>query len=591
MECCRKLRPARRAAAARQLIRLFALAFLLAAALFACAQSSSTDSVPSAKQLAEPAELAELAKGQRWEAIVRFAEQAPAPSAELNYYYGISLAHLGRLPEARAALRNGWRLQPNDQRFAIELAGVEFKEKRYSEAARWLRRALALDPADDYANNFLGTVYFLEGNLEAALKYWNRAGRPQIANLRMEPEPRTNPVLIDRAFAFAPASTLRLEDYLTTQGRIRALQVFPSYAIDLAAREDGKFDATFRGRELNGWGPNKWMGALAFFRGIFQQTVYPEYFNIGGSAMNFNSLVRWDSQKRRFMAAISGPWRRWPEWRYRIATDLRNENWDVRTSFTDDASQVAALNLRKQVVEAEIAKVVSGRWSWRTGVELSHRDFRDLALIGVPASGFPAGTFSSGFQLKQLTGVNYELWRVPERRFTLNAGASSELARLWSEPGQAFAKLKASLAAHWLPQAKGDDYEALHRLRAGHTLGDSPFDELFMLGIERDNDLWLRAHVGTHDGRKGSAPLGRSYFLSNWELDKNLYRSILFKVSLGPFVDTGKILSRSPGQSTNKWLWDTGAQAKLEALGFGLAFVYGKDLRSGNNAFYTTVSK
>ncbi len=66
---------------------------------------------------------------------------------------------------------------------------------------------------------------------------------------------------------------------------------------------------------------------------------------------------------------------------------------------------------------------------------------------------------------------------------------------------------------HWLPTARGDDYETLVRVRAGKTFGDLPFDELFMLGLERDNDLWLRGHIGTRDGRKGSAPLGKDYFL------------------------------------------------------------------------------
>ena len=47
-----------------------------------------------------------------------------------------------------------------------------------------LHRALQLDPKDEYANEFLATVYFLEGNLEAALKYWNRVGKPQIAEVR-----------------------------------------------------------------------------------------------------------------------------------------------------------------------------------------------------------------------------------------------------------------------------------------------------------------------------------------------------------------------------------------------------------------------
>ena len=35
-----------------------------------------------------------------------------------------------------------------------------------------------------------------------------------------------------------------------------------------------------------------------------------------------------------------------------------------------------------------------------------------------------------------------------------------------------------------------------------------------------------------------------------------------------------------------RWLCDAGVQAKLRVLGVGFVVVYGKDLRSGNNAFY-----
>ncbi len=142
---------------------------------------------------------------------------------------------------------------------------------------------------------------------------------------------------------------------------------------------------------------------------------------------------------------------------------------------------------------------------------------------------------------------------------------------------------------HWLPQAEGDDYEIQNRVRAGKTFGDVPFDELFMLGLERDNDLEMRGHIGTRDGRKGSAPLGRNYFLSNWEADKNVYRNGIFTVKLGPFLDTGKITDASPGLGSHEWLWDLGVQAKVRVFGVGVAFSYGKDLRTGNNAFYVTV--
>ena len=98
-------------------------------------------------------------------------------------------------------------------------------------AVRHLRRALRLDPADSYGNDFLGTVYFLQGNLEAALKYWNRVGKPQIAEIRSQPAPQVNAALLDRALAFAPASVLRLPDLLTTEVRIRWPGDFPQLPI------------------------------------------------------------------------------------------------------------------------------------------------------------------------------------------------------------------------------------------------------------------------------------------------------------------------------------------------------------------------
>ncbi len=112
-----------------------------------------------------------------------------------------------------------------------------------------------------------------------------------------------------------------------------------------------------------------------------------------------------------------------------------------------------------------------------------------------------------------------------------------------------------------------------------------------MLGLERDNDLPMRAHIGTRDGRKGSAPLGRNYFLATWEADKNIYGNGIVVLKLGPFldtgkIDTGKIADPSAALGSHKWLWDTGAQAKLKVFGTGVVFSYGKDLRSGNNAFY-----
>ena len=541
---------------------------------------------PLRAQTPEPDSLArikQLVTEERWQEILPIAEAEAAPSADLNYYYGIALARLERWDEAENAFERGRMQQPRDKRFPVELAGIRFKQKKFTQAADHLQRALRLDPADKYANDFLGSVYFLQGNLEAALKYWNRVSKPYVEKVQLDPPPKVDPVLLDRAFVFAPASVLRLSELQTTEAGLSGLGIFPDKKFDLEARPDGKFDVVFRARERNGWGANKWQGLLSLFRGVPFQTINPEFYNIGGRAINSVSLYRWDAQKRRIWTNLSGPFSGDPKWRYQLDLDLRDENWVIRDP-SDDAALLGGLKLRKQMLTAGVSSFVNGRWNWSTEIEFSHRKFLDV----VPGTALTPQLLGPGFQLKHLGNVNYVLARVPERRFIVNGGVSTQLGRTWSQPSQVFAKLQASLAARWLPQASGDDYEMQGKIRVGRTFGEIPFDELFVLGVERDNDLWLRAHVGTRDGRKGNAPMGRNYFLSNWEFDKTVYTNSFINLKLGPFLDIGKITDPSSGLGSQKWLWDLGVQARVRVLGQKVAFSYGKDLRSGGNAFYVT---
>ena len=531
------------------------------------------------------AQIKRLAAEQRWQDIVNLTRTAPMPSAEWYFYYGTALAKVERWDDAGRAFEAGFRLQPGDKRFPLELAGVAFRQKRYPAAAAYLRRALKLAPDDSYGNNFLGTVYFLQGNLEAALKYWNRVGKPQIAEVQSEPTPQVHPALLDHAFAFSPASTLQLPELLTTDLQIRGLGIFPSYRFDLQARDDGKFDVVFRNQERDGWGRNKWERLFLMFRGLPFQSVTPEFYNVEHDAINIQSLFRWDAQKRRILARVSGPFERSPKFRYELLADLRSENWDIRDSFSGPAPLLGSLNLRREAVGADFASFASGRWHWSTGIEVSHRDFRSI----IPGPALSSTLLAKGYQLKQLARLNAALGRIPERRLTVEGRISSQAGRIWSEPAHSFEKLQGSASLKWFPKAEGDDYEIQQQMRAGKTFGDVPFDELFMLGLERDNDLWMRGHIGTRDGRKGSAPLGRNYFLSNWEADKNVYGNGLLTLKLGPFVDTGKITDTNPGLGSHQWLLDVGAQAKLRVFGVGVIFSYGKDLRSGNNAFYVTM--
>ena len=579
MERRGKMDAAGRAPGRKSLIRA-ALAFLSFLILLATPAWGQSASNPEPQAEAARKLIAE----ERWQEAATLVESSPQRSPDLDFYYGTALAHLERWDDARAAFLAGFQLRPGEERFPLELAGVEFKQKRYPTAARYLRSALALSPDDAYASDFLATVYFLEGNLEAALKYWNRVDKPRIAAVQLDPVPRVKPVLLDHAQAFAPASQLRLPDFLTSEARVRGLEIFSSFNYALSARDDGRFDVTFNNQERNGFGNNKWDTLLEMFRYLPAQTITPEYLNFRRQAINLISMYRFDAQKRRAEGEVSAPWGG-PRRRVFFGGDWRDENWDIRSTWVGNVPLLGGFSLGREAASAGVRFFPSGRWNWSAGAEFSHRDFRNV----FSGSVLTPQLLSQGDQLKQVAEANADLWRSPERRIAISGGLSSQLGRIWSSPAHTFEKLQAVTHFDWLPQAEGDDYEMQEQLRAGKTWGTLPIDELFTLGVLGDNNLHMRGHITTHDGRKGSGPLGRNYFLSNWEMDKNVFHDGLVAVKLGPFVDTGKITDPSPGLGSQKWLCDTGAQLKVQALGLGVAIAYGRDLRSGHGALSVTI--
>ena len=242
--------------------------------------------------------------------------------------------------------------------------------------------------------------------------------------------------------------------------------------------------------------------------------------------------------------------------------------------------------MRRAAAGAEVHSIVNGHLSWSAGAEIANRNFRNLVATSSPAQEFFTDTMSLAGWLR----AKRTLIRAPERRFTLDSSAEVKAGREFANGLGPFATVRGALLAHWFPRAKGDDFEMQTQIRAGAIAGKATLDELFELGIERDNDLWLRGHAGTFDGRKGAAPLGRRFFVANWEMDKNLYQNGFFTVKLGPFLDSGTVADSSSLFGSRRWLWDAGAQCKVRVLGsLTIVLSYGRDLRGGKGVFYGTV--
>ena len=559
------------------MIRFFLIFFFLSTAGFA------QDLGPEASRLAAAQSAFDAG---RWDEAARLSQGPADQPAELDFLRGLALSRLEKWDQAKVAFETGARKSPRDSRFPVELAGIAYKQKNLRLAKQDLRTALNLNPDDAYAQEFLATIYFLEGNLEAALKFWNLEDKPRLRSVAFMPSVRLSEPLRNRALAFNAPQVLTSSALLTTESRLDNLGILSSRRIALTPADSGTYDLTLHLAERNLWGDSKAQGLVALFSGLPYATVYPGLYNLGHRAVNLTSLARWDAEKRRFFVEASLPVYGDPGLRLRIYADARNENWNLSQTFTGTAS-LTDLNIRRIAAGGEFNQVVNGRWSWSAGAEAANRNFRNLSSS---LSATEQVFFTGGNSLAGWVSAARTLVRAPERRFTLDSSVQARAGREFASSLGPFVTFQGRLNAHWFPRDKGDDYQMQARIRAGATAGKASLDELFQLGVERDNDLWMRGHAGTTDGRKGTAPLGRRYFLASWEMDKNIYQNGLFSVKIGPFLDSGAIADSSGLFGSQRWLWDSGLQCKVRILGgVTVVFSYGQNLRGGRGVFYGTV--
>src|SRR6266849_1255576 len=261
---------------------------------------------PASDQARLPAAQSAFDAGH-WEEAAKLARGPADQSPDFDFLAGLSLARLEKWDEAKLAFDAGARKAPGDSRFLVELAGIAYKQQDFRSAKNYLHAALNLNPRDSYSREFLATIYFLEGNLEAALKYWNPEDKPRLRSVAFRPSLQVKESLRSRALAFNAPQILTGDALLATQSRLDNLGVFSSRRIALHPAESGNYDLTLHLAERNGWGDSKVEGIVSLLSGLPYATIYPEFYNLGRDAVNLTSLARWDSEKRRVSLALSLP--------------------------------------------------------------------------------------------------------------------------------------------------------------------------------------------------------------------------------------------------------------------------------------------
>ena len=510
-----------------------------------------------------------------WQQILDATGSVSPPDSEYRFLRGLALAHLGRLSDAEAELKRAAEQAGNEGgKILVELAGVQFKQRRFGEASKNLHRAISMGETDPYIFDFLASLYYLEGNVEAAVKYWNRVDKPSIQELKVEPAGILDPVLLDRALALSPASEVSLRSLRLTDLRLDMLDVFARRRYDLSARQDGQFDLTIQTAEkADIRADSPFRSLLTIARELPFRTVNADVRNIRRSAVNWSSAFRWKFGNHLFSTRLAAPFGRNPNLLYHADLTVRDETWDV--SSWGDGAGLTGLQLVE--AKADFTSIAGDRCVWSTGIATSHRDLSP----GLFRSTSSDSVHSSGFALSSTWGARYEFLRLPERRLKLSGEARWELGRFWSSNAGLFTLGDIALLGSW--EAEKENRTLISaRAQTGNSAGAIPFDRLFRLGMDRDSDLLLRGHSGTSDGLKGSGPLGGGYLLTNLDVQKRLYRNALFSWSSGPFLDSGKVFDPRSGVG-RRWMWDPGLEGRVSLLGlFQVAVSYGIDTRSGS---------
>jgi hypothetical protein len=487
----------------------------------------------------------------------------------------VTSATSGRLDEAERLLLQGRSTYTHDARFAAELAGIAWRKKESARAKLYLREAVTLDPSNAYANEFLGSLYLLDGNLYAALKYWNRVHRPVISGVTFDPEPPLRPELRERLSAVSSGQLLTGARLAQTERNFERLRTFGDLRFELSPASDKEYNLNVRAPVLS----QPLSGAIGRFlpllRGLPYQAIHLDWINIERRGISLTSLWRWDADKRRIAVKYRVPLLRGA---YSLWTDLRDEDWNLHRNelVLDD------VGVRSAALGGEIEFELGGGARWTPGVSLSRHTFRD--------GGFRE--WSANATLWEVRNrFSLPRWRYPERRLVIDSSATLRTGRAFSQASSRLIGAEFDAGARWLPQDRDDLYAIRARIRAGAVTGRLPVDELYATAMERDNELWLRGHVGTRHGRKGNAPMGTRFVASQTELSRRLLRAPFLRIDAGPFLDVANVGGVS-GLGSRGWLYDIGAQAVMTTLGgFRLSIVYGHDLRNGGNVFYTAVSR
>jgi hypothetical protein len=437
----------------------------------------------------------------------------------------------------------------------LELAGVRFAQRRWSDAAALAREAVTLHSADPYAWDVLGSSLFLQEDSIGALQAWNHLGRPRVNAVRIEGLRRTRYQVIAAALHIETGEVLTAEAFQRSRRLLNELPDRAAARVALRPEADGfaSVDVVLHERSVRPRGAVEWAAASA--RTAVDREVRVPVAGFTGQGEVWTASWRWWEGRPGMAVSFAAPrGGRLPGlWRV-------DGSWEAQTYSFGSAHPE---QLRRES-RAHGSATVAG---WMTG------SLRYAFTSGLDSWDGLRGDASFGASL--------------ERR------SNGDRVSLVME------------GTRWLPLSGERGFSSVAMRGYFRGSPDSKrWDYRIGSGIERSSDaaplaLWsgagdgraraplLRAHPLLIDGIIGAgdrSSFGRTLTFGSVEAHRWIERSRLPRVGLAAFVDLARASRRfNPGSGTNV---DVGGGVRLHLPGWdgALRVDVARGLRDGRNA-------
>jgi hypothetical protein len=502
----------------------------------------------------------------------------PAPDAYL--YLGNAYKHIKEFQKAEDAFKEGSRRYPEDSRFHNELADLYLEYNDREAAKSELKRSLVVDPNNNYASDLLATIDMSEGEVQSALRSWNKSGRPVINDILHNYYLTFSSWMVRDAVAFHPAGVLKYSQWKTTESRLFETDNFANAGLEIEPTVvPDQYNAVVRTTAKTNS-----LGAFLFglFKGAPYQTAYVDLWNVGNSGMNFNGNYRWDTNRRRAEGRVKIPAPLAGLLHLDVGGSWRAEQWDLSQIIRPELRANSRFDYRATAMRFRIKNIPHYRVEIGAGFEYRNR-YAKGSLPQLYTDNRKAAEIQVEVNLRLIDRLyqnRLHLEGFGARRSLLgDANFSGGVAQL---DNRVTLSRDTRTSLDWT-------------LKGGTSRGPLPVEDYFLLGLDNENPKnILRGHTTEQHERYGHGPMGSDFVLLNTDIERRLATVPFFNnfnipflvVKWDLFFDGAKTWDRNRIFEPSKLLLDIGGGVRFETPTHSLNLVYGRSLREGKNTVF-----